>query len=461
MRIALLISGYLRSFDENINNIKKNIIQDNDCDIYIHITKDIENDKYMNKKISIEKINEILKPKLLFQSNNLNMNNDNNINNILNQNYKIYILNEKRKVMEKIEKIKYDIVIKIRPDILLSTKLDYNIDRNYIYIPKDSKIDKTKLYNNNDPYICDIIAYGSPDIMNMYCNLYLEIDNLIKEYGLINETILYYYLITNKINYKLIDIDYFVVLSLCNTIAITGDSGTGKTTLSNYLKLALNNSFVLECDRYHKWERGNNNWKKFTHLNPAANYLTKMEDDVFALKIGNNIYQIDYNHNTGKFTDKQLIESTNNIIVTGLHTLYNEKSITNVKIYMDVHDNLRIPWKIQRDMKKRNHDLYTILETIESRKEDYNKYILPQKDKADIIINFYTNDIFNLDTSESFNPTIFLTIGIHNKFNISNILSIIKKYNYNITNNDKFININFEKYNNYYEIIVLIILALI
>jgi hypothetical protein len=39
MKIALLISGYLRGFKENINSIKNNIIQDHDCDIYIHITE--------------------------------------------------------------------------------------------------------------------------------------------------------------------------------------------------------------------------------------------------------------------------------------------------------------------------------------------------------------------------------------------------------------------------------------
>ena len=74
----------------------------------------------------------------------------------------------------------------------------------------------------------------------------------------------------------LIDINYYVVLSLCNTIAITGDSGTGKTTISNILKELFSDSFVLECDRYHKWERNDENWKKYTHLNPDANYITKM-----------------------------------------------------------------------------------------------------------------------------------------------------------------------------------------
>jgi hypothetical protein len=46
MKLALLISGYLRGFIENINSIRENIIQSYDCDIYIHITDEQKCDKY-------------------------------------------------------------------------------------------------------------------------------------------------------------------------------------------------------------------------------------------------------------------------------------------------------------------------------------------------------------------------------------------------------------------------------
>ena len=42
MKIALLIAGYLRSFEYNIENIKKNIIENNDVNIYMYITKNKE-----------------------------------------------------------------------------------------------------------------------------------------------------------------------------------------------------------------------------------------------------------------------------------------------------------------------------------------------------------------------------------------------------------------------------------
>jgi len=42
MKIALLISGHLRSFEYNIDCLTKNIIENNDVDIYIYITKNKE-----------------------------------------------------------------------------------------------------------------------------------------------------------------------------------------------------------------------------------------------------------------------------------------------------------------------------------------------------------------------------------------------------------------------------------
>jgi uridine kinase len=236
-------------------------------------------------------------------------------------------------------------------------------------------MDTKKLNKSDDPYVCDIIAYGSSEIMNKLFDFYLKLPELINLYGNVNETLLFYYLTISNLSYKLINIDYTVILSLCNTIAITGDSGSGKTTLSNILKELFQDSFILECDRYHKWERGNENWNKITHLNPEANFITKMNKDVFDLQIGNSIYQVDYDHDSGKFTDKQFIENKENIIICGLHSLYLKDNIVNLKIYMDIDNNVRIPWKIKRDIEKRGYSLEKIMKQIEEREEDFERYI--------------------------------------------------------------------------------------
>lgn len=396
MKLLILISGYLRTIEYNIQSIFDNIIQDHQYDIYIHITKDEKNDKYNNDQISLDFIKEKLNPKLIIIEDNIEN------NNIYNQFYKFYKLN----IIRKLENISYDLIVKIRPDTYFHHPLNYkNINEDTVYLPEDSKVDKDKIKNNNE--LCDIIAYGKENIMDKYLNIYKYLDKIITDKINKPEIILYNYLNTYNIKYKKIKIEYSVILSLCKTVAITGDSGSGKTTLSKEISKLFKDSFILECDRYHKWERGNDNWKKITHLNPEANYLAKMQKDVFDLKIGKNIYQVDYDHDNGKFTNKELIESSPNMIICGLHTMYGNLK-HNLNIFMDTDEELRIKWKIGRDIKKRGYNKEKILKQIKERKEDYRKFILPQKEKADIIVNY-----------KLLNDKIIMNLGIKNNENFN------------------------------------------
>jgi uridine kinase len=424
MKIAILIAGYLRSFETNFTKFKKNLLQNYDVDIYIYKTKNEKNDKY-NNVVNWEYIKDIINPKVIIETDNINFNDNKIYNNILNQFYKFYILNNTKNTIEKEEQIKYDIVVKWRPDILLNSKINFiNINKNTIYIPNDSKIDINKLKNPQDKYICDVIAYGDNNSMNYYFNFYKNLDSLIKIYGLCPETLLYNYL--QNINYNEVYINYSIILSTCNIISISGNSGSGKTLLSIFLQKDIQNSFILECDRYHKWDRYNKNWDKFTHLDPNANYIAKMQKDVFDLKIGKNIYQVDYDHKKGKFTEKQLIESKDTIFVCGLHSLYNNDA--NLNIFMDTMEELNTIWKIKRDIKKRGHTLEKILQNIKKRKNDFEKYILPQKKKADIIINYYTDDKILLENLEK-KYKIKLNIFIKKKYDITFLVSYINNLN--------------------------------
>jgi len=210
------------------------------------------------------------------------------------------------------------------------------------------------------------------------------------------DKIIYDYIKTNEIRHNFLkNIDFKLVLSLCNVIAISGSSGSGKTTLSNILKLIFNdNATVLETDRYHKWERGDERYKQTTHLNPEANFLEKMNDDVFQLKIGNEVHQVDYDHTNGKFTQRQKLDVRDNIIVCGLHTLYHTEmnKIVNARIFVNTDAELMKKWKINRDVSQRGHTTEKVITQIKSREEDYNTHILSQKVNSDMIINYYEND---------------------------------------------------------------------
>lgn len=430
MNVAILFTGYIRSFKNTYKSIKDNLIDENkdyNFDIYLHYSIEKKNHKYLNEIVTIEDINKFLKCKSIISQDDIFFSENKKLNDIYNQNYKMYILNEHKNNISEVENKIYDYTVRIRPDVYLESKINFkNLENGLIYIPISSKIDKSKLTNENDPYICDILAYGSDDIMNKYFKFFKFNGALIEDNGLVNETLLWHYLQNNKIKYKEIDINYTVILSECNTIAITGDSGTGKTTLSNIFQNIYNNSLLLECDRYHKWERGNNEWNKYTHLNPEANYITKMTQDVFNLKLGNNIYQIDYDHKTGKFTNQQCIESKDNIIICGLHSNYLSKSLINLSIYLDTQEDLRIFWKIKRDTKKRGYTKEKVYKEILKRRKDFEKYILPQRDKSDIIINYYSNYNFDINSfNENEEIKLFLRIGISNEKMNSKLLNNI------------------------------------
>jgi uridine kinase len=207
---------------------------------------------------------------------------------------------------------------------------------------------------------------------------------------------------------------------------------------------------MLECDRYHKWERGNDNWKSITHLNPDANYIAKMNDDIFDLKIGKSIYQVDYDHHSGKFTEKEKIETSDNIIVCGLHSLYSKNdSVYNLKIFMDTNINLKYSWKIKRDTTERGYSLDKILNQIKSRETDYIDYIYPQREKSDVIINFTTDDKFEINNIDK-ELNVYLNIYFNKKINLSNIINSLIKHNINLSLNeeDKFNKLTFTEYKN-------------
>lgn len=188
------------------------------------------------------------------------------------------------------------------------------------------------------------------------------------------------------------------------TLGIGGDSGVGKTTLLDNLSLLLGNKMLkIEGDGEHKWERGNDNWNRFTHLDPKANNIHKQANAINELKLNNPIYRSEYNHTTGKFTEPSKVEPKEFIVISGLHPFYLSKLRKNIdlKIYMDTDESLRRHWKIIRDTKKRGYSIEKILHQIDERLDDTIKYIYPQKSFADLVIKFFSvNELILGDDSQ-------------------------------------------------------------
>lgn len=173
-----------------------------------------------------------------------------------------------------------------------------------------------------------------------------------------------------------------------SVVAICGDSSSGKTVLANLLSYKLPNATVLECDRYHKWERHDVAWTKYTHLNPVANDIDLMNQDVLALKNGQSIFRRNYDHTVGKFTEEYEIKPSQNLIVCGLHTFMSSYGLYDLKIFMDADPVFKTEWKIARDMTKRGYTIEEVEAQIKARRADYELFIQPLIHDADIIVSF-------------------------------------------------------------------------
>jgi uridine kinase len=482
MKVALLISGYLRSLKTNVSIIRKNIIEKFDqVDVYLHLTNNEEEDKYLNivNKKEVDELIHILNPICVIQEDNFHLFEDHQKNSLFNTWIKYYKLN-KIKTLNEEALGRYDLVVKYRPDMNLSSNniFDRIFEEKKIYIPKKTLIDKSKLLKKDDEYVCDIFAFGDTESMNDYFCVYEKLDQLTRDHGSVPETVLYHHLQQQKIPYELIEVDYTMILSMCNVFAICGDSGSGKSTLAKILKTHFSSSFTLECDRYHKWERGDENWKIMTHLNPNANYIAKMEDDIFNLKTRNQVFQVDYDHKTGRFTEKEKINpsSSDNIIVCGLHSLFHrDDSVYDVKIFMDTDEKLKKFWKVRRDVEERGYTIEDSLKQIERREEDYNRYIVPQREKCDIIVRFFVDDEVAIEYDDN-QPKMKLSLLINKKFSLEEPIETLYKNEINFSldsSSEKFNKFTFyqykklnekNKYNlslgNYYDYVILFILSL-
>lgn len=81
------------------------------------------------------------------------------------------------------------------------------------------------------------------------------------------------------------------------------------------------------------------------------------------------------------------------LVVEGLHPFYDERvrDLLDFKLYLDISDDVKFAWKLQRDSQERGHSVESIKQSIESRKPDFDAYIDPQKKHADVILQVPAN----------------------------------------------------------------------
>jgi hypothetical protein len=83
------------------------------------------------------------------------------------------------------------------------------------------------------------------------------------------------------------------------------------------------------------------------------------------------------------------VQSNDIIIASGLHALYLPilRECYDLSIYLDIDENLRSFFKVQRDVNQRGYTMDRVLDSLAKRKPDSEKFIKPQAAYADLIFS--------------------------------------------------------------------------
>jgi phosphoribulokinase len=179
-------------------------------------------------------------------------------------------------------------------------------------------------------------------------------------------------------------------------IGLVGDSGVGKTTLSKGIIdiIGKENIAVICTDDYHMHTREERKENGVCPLDPAGNYMDIMEEHTSLLKEGKSILKPIYNHNTGQLDRPVYIEPKPFILLEGLlgYSTKRMRDCYDIKVFIEPEENLRLAWKIHRDMTKRGYTKQQVLDDLKKREPYSKNFIQPQRIHADIITALYGYD---------------------------------------------------------------------
>jgi phosphoribulokinase len=174
------------------------------------------------------------------------------------------------------------------------------------------------------------------------------------------------------------------------TIGVAGDSGSGKTTFTQGVRSIFGNDLVstITLDDYHRFDREGRKDQGLTALDPKANRIDRLEQDLVQLRRGVPIDKPVYNHTTGKFDPPVVFFPKKILILEGLHALFTPglRKYLDFTLFVDPAKQVKYDWKIKRDVINRGYSRDAVQEEIIEREPAYERYIAPQKEFADAVI---------------------------------------------------------------------------
>lgn len=191
MKVAVLVSGMLRIFEETYPRLKKYIIDDLQPDIFFYGYPNKKGIEYCQNKIKelwnpkdfeILEYTDDLRKKICFDEKKYEKNKrpETRVNNVLSATYTLKKCNDLRLKYQNDNNVDYDIVLRIRPDYYFINHINpsqlESAKKGEILIPNEWDFKEVHPLS-----VSDGIALSNNFSMNKYCELYSHIDNYFDE----------------------------------------------------------------------------------------------------------------------------------------------------------------------------------------------------------------------------------------------------------------------------------------
>merc|ERR1719301_522453 len=209
-------------------------------------------------------------------------------------------------------------------------------------------------------------------------------------------------------------------------IGVAADSGCGKSTFMRRLvnvfggskvgplgggfgnggwetnTLVSDQVTVICLDDYHLNDRNGRKVSGLTALNTKEQKFDLMYEQLAALKRGEEVKKPIYNHVNGTLDTPETIKPTPIVIIEGLHPFVDPRvrELLDFSIYLDISDDVKFAWKIQRDMEERGWSLDEVKSQIEARKPDFDAYVAPQRGDSDLVIQVLPTELAKDETGK-------------------------------------------------------------
>ena len=179
-------------------------------------------------------------------------------------------------------------------------------------------------------------------------------------------------------------------------LGVVGDSGSGKSTVVEGVSRLLGPQRVtdLRLDDYHRFTREERAQRGVTALNPMVHNFPLMQDHLQLLRQGRHIRNRSYDHANGSFGPIRLIEPREVVVVRGLLGYPNDvlRSMYDLAVFLHPEPELLIRWKLRRDVLSRGYTEADVLKYIANHLLDSKQYVLPQAERADVVVRYELPD---------------------------------------------------------------------